>query len=472
MSESYDLIIVGGGSAGLTAAGLAVQLEARVALVEKDRIGGDCTWTGCVPSKTLLKAARVAHEMRTANRYGLPAIGLEVDLMEGVMHHVRDVVAEVYHGESPDALRADGIDVILGPARFLDPHTLAIGETTLTARRFLIATGAHPVAPPIAGIEEVDYLTYQSLWNLDSQPSHLLVVGGGPVGCEMSQAFGRLGSRVTLIQSRPRLLPRDEPEASRVLAQVFESEGIDVRLGARVERAWQDEDGIHLLAGDEEVVGDTLLMATGRRPNLEGLDLERAGVTYGQDGIQVDDQLRTSQRHIYAAGDCTGGYQFTHYAGWQAFMAARNALLPGTSRGISDRVPWTTFTDPEVAHVGLTEPQARDRFGDDVMTCEWPMERVDRARTEGDTTGFLKLVHQKDGTLLGTTIVAARAGEMLHEWILALDQGLKVGDVAQAIHVYPTYATASMQAAAAIRVGQLLSGTSGRVVRGLARLVR
>jgi pyruvate/2-oxoglutarate dehydrogenase complex dihydrolipoamide dehydrogenase (E3) component len=472
MSEIYDLIIVGGGSAGLTAAGLAVQLEARVALVEKDRIGGDCTWTGCVPSKTLLKAARVAHEMRTANRYGLPAIGLEVDLMEGVMHNVRDVVAEVYHGESPDALRADGIDVILGPARFLDPHTLAIGETALAARRFLIATGAHPAAPPIAGIEEVDYLTYQSLWNLDSQPSHLLVVGGGPVGCEMSQAFGRLGSRVTLIQSRPRLLPRDEPEASRVLAQVFESEGIDVCLGTRVERAWQDEDGIHLLAGGEEVVGDTLLMATGRRPNLEGLDLERAGVTYGPDGIQVDDQLRTSQRHIYAAGDCTGGYQFTHYAGWQAFMAARNALLPGTSRGISDRVPWTTFTDPEVAHVGLTEAQARDRFGDDVMTCEWPMERVDRARTEGDTTGFLKLVHQKDGTLLGTTIVAARAGEMLHEWILALDQGLKVGDVAQAIHVYPTYATASMQAAAAIRVGQLLSGTSGRVVRGLARLVR
>ena len=409
---------------------------------------------------------------RTANRHGLPAVDLHVDLLKGVMHHVRDVVAEVYQGESPDALRADGIDVILGPARFLDPHTLAIGGATLTARRFLVATGAHPVAPPIAGIDQVDYVTYQSLWNLDSQPSHLLVVGGGPVGCEMSQAFGRLGSRVTLIQSRPRLLPRDEPEASRVLAQVFESEGIDVRLGARVERAWQDEDGIHLLVGDEEVVGDTLLMATGRRPNLEGLDLERAGVTYGDDGIQVDDQLRTSQPHIYAAGDCTGGYQFTHYAGWQAFMAARNALLPGSSSGISDRVPWTTFTDPEVAHVGLTQAQAGDRFGDDVMTCEWPMERVDRARTEGDTTGFLKLVHQKDGTLLGTTIVAARAGEMLHEWILALDRGLKVGDVARAIHVYPTYATASMQAAAAIRVGQLLSGTSGHVVRGLARLVR
>ena len=472
MSESYDLIIVGGGSAGLTAAGLAVQLEARVALVEKDRIGGDCTWTGCVPSKTLLRAARVAHEMRTANRHGLPAVDLHVDLLKGVMHHVRDVVAEVYHGESPDALRADGIDVMLGPARFLDPHTLAIGETTLTARRFLIATGAHPVAPPIAGIEEVDYLTYQSLWNLETQPSHLLVVGGGPVGCELSQAFGRLGSRVTLIQSRPRLLPNDEPEASRVLAQFFESERIDVRLGARVERAWQDGDGIHLLAGDEEVVGDTLLMATGRRPNLEGLDLDRAGVTYGEDGIQVDDQLRTSRRHIYAAGDCTGGYQFTHYAGWQAFMATRNALLPGTSRGISNRVPWTTFTDPEVAHVGLTQAQAGDRFGDEVMTCEWPMQRVDRARAEMDTTGFIKLVHRKDGTLLGVSIVAARAGEMLHEWILALDRGLKVGDVAQAIHVYPTYSTAGMQAAAAIRVGQLLSGTSGRVVRGLARLVR
>ncbi|MEE8390403.1 MAG: FAD-dependent oxidoreductase, partial [Anaerolineae bacterium] len=234
----------------------------------------------------------------------------------------------------------------------------------------------------------------------------------------------------------------------------------------------QDEDGIHLVAGNAQVVGDALLLATGRRPNVDDLDLDKAGVAYSAKGIQVDDHLHASRRHIYAAGDCTGSHQFTHYAGWQAFLAVRNALLPGASKGVTDLVPWTTFTDPEVAHVGLTEGQARARFGDKVMICEWPMERVDRARAEGDTAGFVKLVHKQDGTLLGTTIVAGRGGEMIHEWIVALDRGLKVGDLANAIHVYPTYSTASMQAAAAVRVEQLLSGTSGRVVRGLARLMR
>jgi len=205
---------------------------------------------------------------------------------------------------------------------------------------------------------------------------------------------------------------------------------------------------------------------------VEGLDLEKAGVDYSASGIQVDDHLRTSQRHIYAAGDCTGGYQFTHYAGWQAAMAVRNALLPGASKGVTDLVPWTTFTDPEVAHAGLTEAQAREQFGDAVKTCDWPMAQVDRARTEGDTDGFIKLVHLQNGTLLGATIVAAQAGEMIHEWIVALDRGIKVDDLSNILHIYPTYSIAGMQASAAIRVERLLNGTTGRVVRGLARLMR
>ncbi len=471
VNETYDLVIIGGGSAGLTAAGFAIQLGVRVALVEKHRLGGDCTWSGCVPSKTLLKAAKVAHQMRNAARYGLLPVEPEVDL-KSVMAHVRAVVADVYREESPKALRADSIDVFLGAARFLDSHTLAAGETTLAARNVLIATGARPFIPPIAGLDGVDYLTYENIWDLDVLPRHLMVIGAGPVGCEMAQAFRRLGSRVTLVESGERVLSRDEPEASRVLAQVFEAEGIDLRYNARAERVWQDEDGIHLVAGNAQVVGDALLLAAGRRPNVDDLDLDKAGVAYSAKGIQVDDHLHASRRHIYAAGDCTGSHQFTHYAGWQAFLAVRNALLPGASKGVTDLVPWTTFTDPEVAHVGLTEGQARARFGDKVMICEWPMERVDRARAEGDTAGFVKLVHKQDGTLLGTTIVAGRGGEMIHEWIVALDRGLKVGDLANAIHVYPTYSTASMQAAAAVRVEQLLSGTSGRVVRGLARLMR
>ena len=471
MNEAYDLVIVGGGSAGLTAAGFAVQLGGRVALVEKHRLGGDCTWTGCVPSKTLLKAARVAHEMRTADLHGLSPVEPTVDLKR-VMSHVRAVVADVYQHESPEALRADGIDVFLGPARFLDPHTLAVGETALASRRVLLATGAHPFIPPIAGLEDVDYLTYGSVWDLEAMPRHLLVIGAGPVGCEMAQAFRRLGAEVTLVEGTERVLSQDEPEASLLLAQKFAEEGIDLRFNATVQRAWQDGDGIHLVASGDEIVGDALLISVGRRPNVGGLGLEEAGVGYSERGVQVDEYLRTSQKHIYAAGDCIGGYQFTHYAGWQAFMAVRNAFLPGASRGVIDRVPWATFTDPEVAHVGLSEAQARERFGDSMMTCEWPMELVDRARTEGDTAGFIKLIHKKDGTLLGATIVAGRAGEMVHEWILALDRGLKVGDLANSIHVYPTYSMAGMQAAAEIRVAQLLSGTSGRVIRGMARLMR
>ena len=471
MGETYDLIIIGGGSAGLTAASFAVQLGARVALVEKHRIGGDCTWTGCVPSKTLLKAARVAHQMRTADRHGLTPVEPDVDV-KAVMAHVRDIIADVYQHESPERLRADGIDVFLGNPRFTDPHSLGVDETTLTARHFLLATGAHPFIPPIPGLEGVDYLTYESVWDLEALPPHLLVVGGGPVGCEMAQAFRRLGAQVTMIVSREQLLPREEPAASQVLAEVFTAEGIDLRFKARAEKVWQEGEAIHVTAGGEELVGDALLVAAGRRPNVEGLDLERAGVTYSERGIQVDDNLRTSQKHIYAAGDCIGSYQFTHYAGWQAAMAVRNALLPGTSKGVTDQVPWTTFTDPEVARIGMSEAQAREEFGDAMDTFEWPMERVDRARAEGDTAGFMKLVCGKDGTLLGTTIVAGRAGEMIHECIVALDRSLKVGDLADIIHIYPTYSTAIMQAAATIRVEQLLSGTSGRVIRALNRLIR
>jgi pyruvate/2-oxoglutarate dehydrogenase complex dihydrolipoamide dehydrogenase (E3) component len=342
----------------------------------------------------------------------------------------------------------------------------------LKAKKCLISTGAHPLVPSIDGIEDVQYLTYENVWQLEALPSHMVVVGCGPIGCEMAQAFRRLGARVTMVESGDRILSRDEPEASSVLADVFKREGIDILLNSRIERVWQDTGIVHIAAGGKEIKGDVLLIAVGRRPNVDGLDLEKAGVKYSARGIEIDDRLRTSQRHIFAAGDCIGSYQFTHYAGWQAFMAVRNALLPGTSKGVSNRVPWTTFTDPEVAHVGQSEDEARQKLGDAVMTCEWPMERVDRARAEGDTAGFIRLVHMKDGTLLGATIVAGRAGEMIQEWVLALERGMKIGDLAGIIHVYPTYSTASMQAAAAIRVGQFLRSTSGLVARSLVRLIR
>ncbi len=471
MSKTYDLAIIGGGAAGLIAAPFAIQLGARVAFVEKDRIGGDCTWTGCVPSKTLLKAARVAHQMRTADRYGLPPVDPAVDL-KSVMSRVHSVIEEIYQPTAPEELRRKGMDVFLGEPRFLGSHTLAIGETILTAQKIIICTGAHPVIPPISGLDGVNYLTYRNIWNLEVLPRHLVVIGAGPIGCEMAQAFHRLGAGVTLLEAGDRLLPNDDASASPVLAKVFTDEGIDLLFNAAVERAWQDGDSIHLMAGDKEIVCDALLVAAGRRPNVEGLRLEKAGVRYTEHGMQVDDHLRTSQPHIYAAGDCTGGYQFSHYAGWQGFMAVRNTLLPGKAKGISGLVPWCTFTDPEVAHVGLTEAQAREKLGAEITTYEWPMVKVDRALNEGESAGFLKLVYRKNGTILGVTIVAAQAGEMINEWVVAMKEGFKIDELARSIHVYPTYAMATLSATAAIKVDRLLSGLFGKLIRRLARVSR
>ncbi|MEE8471947.1 MAG: FAD-dependent oxidoreductase, partial [Dehalococcoidia bacterium] len=363
-------------------------------------------------------------------------------------------------------------DVFPGEARFLDHQTVTAGGTTLSARHFLISTGAHPFTPPIAGLEDVDYLTYENIWDLKVLPRRFTVIGAGPIGCEMAQAFHRLGAEVTLMEAAERLLPQDDVDASRALAEAFTSEGIDLRLGVSAQRVWQDGEGIHLVAGDSETVCDGLLVAVGRRPNVHGLDLEKAGVDHSERGIGVDRHLRTSRKHIYAAGDCTGGYQFTHYAGWQGFIAVRNALLPGAFRGVSEHVPWTTFTGPEVAHVGLTESQARERLGGEVMARQWPMDRVDRAQCEGETGGFLKLVYRKNGHLLGVTIVAAQAGEMINEWVVAMERGLKVDELAGAIHVYPTYATASMAGSAAVKVERLMGGLSGRIIRRLARVRR
>ena len=474
MKTEYDLLIIGGGSAGLTAADFAVRLGLKVALVEKSRPGGDCTWTGCVPSKTLLRIARTAHEVRTAHQSGISTGPPQVDFPV-VMSKVREVMEEVAHAESPGALSSQGIDVILGEAKFLDPHTIVTADAELKSRKILIATGAGPLIPPIPGLDQVDYLTYKTIWDLEVLPEHLLVVGGGPIGCELAQAFRRLGSRVSLIEATSRILLQDEPEASSLILDELANEGVEFHLDApveKIEKNGQDSSGIQLTTGQGPVSGDALLLAVGRRADLSGLELERAGVDYNPNGIRVNRSLRTSQHHIFAAGDCLGGFQFTHYAGWQGFMAVRNALLPGSTRAVLDRVPWTTFTEPEVAHIGLTEQQARDRYGERIEVTSWPMAQVDRALTDDASAGFIKLVHQPNGRLLGATVVSRRAGEAIQEWITALDQGRKVGDLADSIHVYPTYSMANMQVSSQLRVAGLLSGASGRIVRKLARLRR
>ena len=466
MTGQYDLVVIGAGSGGLTAAQFAARLGAKVALVEKERIGGDCTWTGCVPSKALLKAAKVAYEVRTAAHYGIYTDSPEVDMAK-VHAYVQQAIAAVYQSETPQQLTDKGLDVVMGAAHFLDSHVIQVGERTLSAKKFIIATGAQPFIPPVPGISEVPYVTYRQIFDNEQLPRRLLVLGAGPVGVEIAQAYRRLGAQVTLIGSS--LLPREEPEVAEVMGRVFAREGMQFIQG-RVTAARREEAEIILTVREQEFRGDMLLLAAGRAPNVTGLDLERAGVIYSPQGILVDSQLRTNVKHIYAAGDCVqGNDQFTHLAGWQAFQAARNALLPGSSRGFSNVVPWTTFTDPEVAHVGLTEAQARDKYGDTVRVALREMDRVDRAVCENDQDGFIKVVHTKDGALLGATIVAERAGEAITEFVLALHHGLKLADLAEAIHVYPTYSAGVQQLAAQVATDSFLDSWLGRVVQMLTR---
>ena len=471
MKKDYDLLIIGGGSAGLTAARFARQLDLSVALVEKDRLGGDCTWSGCVPSKTLLRAAKHTQTIRDAARFGISCSQPVVDF-KSVMGRVGSVVQEIFESESPDTLEAEGIDVIQAPAHFIDRQTVTVDGKEISARRFLICTGARPATPPIEGLSDVDFLTYETVWDLEELPPRLAVIGGGPIGCELAQAFCRLGSSVTLVEGAGRIMLQDEPEAANVVAQRLAEDGVDLRIGAAVERVGKSPNGVRLLlGGGSQVETDAVLVAVGRRPQVDGLGLDEAKVAHDRGGIEVNKNLRTSQKNIFAAGDCTGGYQFTHYAGYQGFMAVRNAFLPFNKRSVLERVPWATFTDPEVAHVGLSESQAKERHGGKVRAATWPMDQTDRWLTEGDSPGFLKVVYLANGKLLGVTVVASRAGEMVQEWALALDQGLKLSHMAESIHIYPTYALASQQLASKLRVDQLLSGAMGKFVRKYARMV-
>lgn len=464
MTDQYDLIIIGAGSGGLTAAEFAARLGVKVALVEKERIGGDCTWTGCVPSKALLKVAKVAHQVRTANDYGICVRQPAVDMAQ-VRAYVRQAVEAVYRHETPDRLAEQGIEVVMGAAHFLSAHTLQVGERAFSAKKFIIATGARPFIPSIPGLSTVPYLTYEQIFENDHLPERLIVMGAGPVGAEIAQAYRRLGAHVTLIDVG--LLPAEEPEAAQVMSRVFAREEIQFVKGLAT-AVRQEGAEIVVNVEQQEFRGEMLLMAVGRRPNVAGLNLEQAGVNYSPQGIPVDDKLRTNIKHIYAVGDCVGdNQQFTHLAAWQGFQATRNALLPGNSQGFSQIVPRTTFTDPEVAHVGLTEAQARARYGDAVRVVLREMNRIDRAVCENDRDGFIKVIHHKDGRLLGATIVAGRAGEAITEFALALHHGLKLADLAAAIHVYPTYSAGAQQLAAQIAIDDFLDSWWGKVIQTL-----
>ena len=450
-SYDYDVLVIGGGAAGLTSAGIATNLGAKTTMIEREALGGDCTWTGCVPSKTLLKAAKVVHQARTASQYGLTDQHFEVDFA-GVMEHVRHVRQEVYEdADHPEIFEDMGIDVRTGSASFVDSHTVSVsredGPTEqLTARFIVVAAGARAFVPPIDGIGEVDVLTNESLFELDEQPERLAIVGAGPIGTEMAQAFTRLGTEVTVFDVSDRILQNDDASLAAELREVLEEEGVRYVLNAGVDRVSQADDGtIQVTAtpgGSDSattVDADALLLATGRTANVEALNLDAAGIAYTQKGITVDDRCRTSQSHVYAVGDVTGRYQFTHMSGHMAKVALTNALLKLPATIDADHVPWVTYTDPELAHVGAF-PEDLDADGVSYETYRFPFSKLDRAITEGETTGWIK-VHTKGltGTILGVSILGAHAGEMISTFALAMRNGVTLRNIGDTIHPYPAW---------------------------------
>lgn len=452
----YDLIVIGGGAAGLTAAGVATHLGVQTLLVEAAKLGGDCTWTGCVPSKTLLKSAKVAYEMRHADAYGIVSQPVEVDF-EKVMERVRTTREAIYEDDDhPRHFEEMGIDVRHGRARFIDPHTIEIesedGATRVQGRYFIIAAGARPSVPPIDGINDVPYLTNHTLFEIDEQPEHLAIVGSGPIGTEMAQAFNRLGSQVTVFETLDHILHKDNRElADRLQAKLID-EGITYHCHSRVTRVARKEDGTLIAEADaneqtKRAQADALLMATGRQPNVEELGLNAAAVEYTERGITVDDRCRTNQKHIYAVGDVTGRYQFTHMSEHMAKVAVTNAVLKWPMRIDVNHVPWVTYTDPELAHVGATE-DALENDGVSFQTYPFPYTKVDRALTENATTGLIKVFAKSwNGKILGASVLGARAGELISEYALAMKNGVTLRNIADTIHPYPSYGLAARRAA-------------------------
>ncbi len=461
----YNLVAIGGGAAGLVTSLVGSTIRARVALIEKDRMGGDCLNTGCVPSKALIACAKRVHQLHGATALGLQTSG-KVDFA-AVTRHVRQAIEQIAPNDSVERFTSLGVECFTGEARVCSPQEVEVHGRRLTTRKVVIATGARPQVPPIPGLSEVSFSHSENLWEWKELPQRLAVIGGGPIGCELAQAFSRLGSQVQIIHDAHHLLPREDEDVTEAIRERFQTEGITVHSGVRIERVERHSGGtrIHLSSGDEgstqQVEVDHLLIAAGRQANTEGFGLEELGVELNPEGtIRVDDFLQTSVPHLYACGDVAGPYQFTHMAGHQAWYAAVNALFSPWKRFAADYsvVPWCTYTDPEVARVGLNEQEARLQ-GVPYEVTSWGFEHLDRAITDGEASGMLKIltVPGKD-RLLGVSICGPHAGELLAEYVLAMKHGLGLNAILRTIHAYPTFAESSKLAAGVWRKQRVPSG--------------
>lgn len=464
-----DVCVIGAGSGGLSVAAGAAQMGAATVLVERGAMGGDCLNTGCVPSKALLAAAKAAQAVREAGRFGVDGHEPAIDFAR-VHAHVHGTIAAIAPHDSRERFEGLGVTVINAHARFIGPDALQADGTTVRARRFVLATGSRPLVPPLPGIDTVPVLTNETVFERQAAPEHLIVLGGGPIGVELAQAHRRLGARVTLVE-KASILPKDDPDLVAVVRRRLLAEGVALHEGVGVARVERAGNGVAALLEDGgRIDGSDVLVAAGRRPNVEDMNLEVAGVETGPRGVVTDHRLRTSNRRIFAVGDVAGGPQFTHVAGYHAGIVVRNILFRLPAKVDYRALPWVTYSDPELAQVGLTEAAARAQHGDGLTVLTSPFAGNDRARAEGASEGLIKVVATRRGRILGASIVGAHAGEQIALWCLAIARRQSVGAIAGLILPYPTLAEAGKGAAGRFYTPTLFGPRTRRIVRLLARL--
>lgn len=464
-----DICVVGAGSAGLTIAAAGAAFGASVVLVEKGKMGGDCLNYGCVPSKALIAAAKHAHAIVEARAFGVSAGEVKVDYKR-VHDHIHEVIAAIHPNDSEERFTALGVNVIRAPGRFSGRRTLMAGETKIRARRFVIAAGSSPLVPPIPGLDTVPFFTNESIFDLTKLPRHLVIIGGGPIGMEIAQAFVRLGAEVTVLEALA-AMGHDDPELAGRVVDAVRADGAVIREGAKVVRvAKYGRAGVRVTietqTGQETIEASDLLVAVGRAPNVGDLGLAEAGVAHDRGGIKVNAKLRTTNRRIYAVGDIAGGYQFTHWAGYHGGLVIRSILFRFGGKVNEDLIAWATFTDPELAHVGLSEEQARQRHRD-IQILRWPYAENDRAQTERATTGLVKVIVTKKGRILGAGVVGRNAGELIALWALAASQKLNIKALTGTILPYPTLSETAKRVAVTYFTPSLQNPWLKRLIRFL-----
>lgn len=443
----YDLIVIGGGAAGLTASTGAGQLGAKTLLIEKkSELGGDCLHYGCVPSKSLIKSAYIYNAMRHSSKYGLPEINLPSVDYRKVRERIQRIIATIQKYDSPESIKEKyNVNTLFGSPQFINEHTIDVNRQKITAKNFIIATGSSARIPEIEGLKSVPYITNEDVFSLDELPASLIILGGGPIGVEMAQAFSRLGSKVVLLQHNVRLLPKEDPDISELIEKRLKDDGVEIYTGYDIEKIEQIDGKIRVLAEKEssqlamKFEADKILICVGRKANVEGLGLDNLGIDYSSKCISVDQHLKTDKQNIYACGDVNGGFQFTHVAGYEASIAMVNAVLHLPASVDYGQVPWVTYTDPEIASVGYNEQRAKAAGIEYSLDIE-NFRNNDRALAEGETEGFIKLLVGKKGIPIGVQIVGFHAGDMLSEWVAVLNGQVKLSTIAQSIHAYPTMA--------------------------------